>query len=35
MTDPRTFHAMLSLNVPRIYLLMGSAVAVDSRRPRS
>jgi uncharacterized membrane protein YedE/YeeE len=28
MTDPRTFHAMLSLDSPRIYLLMGSAVAV-------
>ena len=28
MTDPRTFHAMLSLGSPRIYLLMGSAVAV-------
>src|SRR5262249_5528100 len=26
MTDPRTFHAMLSLESPRIYLLMGSAV---------
>jgi uncharacterized membrane protein YedE/YeeE len=28
MTDPRTFHAMLSLDSPRIYLLMGSAAAV-------
>jgi len=28
MTDPRTFHAMLSLDSPRVYLLMGSAVAV-------
>src|SRR5579864_2798756 len=28
MTDPRTFYAMLSLDSPRIYLLMGSAVAV-------
>lgn len=28
MTDPRTFHAMLSLDSPRIYLLMGSAVVV-------
>jgi len=28
MTDPRTFHAMLSLESPRIYLLMVSAVAV-------
>jgi len=28
MTDPRTFHAMLSLDSPRIYVLMGSAVAV-------
>jgi len=28
MTDPRTFHAMLSLDSPRIYLLMGSAVGV-------
>jgi uncharacterized membrane protein YedE/YeeE len=28
MTDPRTFHTMLSLDSPRIYLLMGSAVAV-------
>lgn len=28
MTDPHTFHAMLSLDSPRIYLLMGSAVAV-------
>jgi uncharacterized membrane protein YedE/YeeE len=28
MTDPRTFHAMLSLDSARIYLLMGSAVAV-------
>ncbi len=27
MTDPRTFHAMLSLDSPRIYLLMGAAVA--------
>ncbi|MGH7124750.1 MAG: DUF6691 family protein, partial [Stellaceae bacterium] len=28
MTNPRTFHAMLSLDSPRIYLLMGSAVTV-------
>jgi len=28
MTDPRTFHAMLSLESPRIYLLMGATVAV-------
>ena len=28
MADPRTFHAMLSLDSPRVYLLMGSAVAV-------
>src|SRR5437870_782929 len=28
MTDPATFHAMLSLESPRIYLLMGAAVAV-------
>jgi uncharacterized membrane protein YedE/YeeE len=28
MTDPRTFHAMLALDSPRIYLLMGAAVAV-------
>jgi uncharacterized membrane protein YedE/YeeE len=28
MTDPRTFQAMLSLDSPRIYLLMGAAVAV-------
>jgi uncharacterized membrane protein YedE/YeeE len=28
MTDPNTFHRMLSLDSPRIYLLMGSAVAV-------
>jgi uncharacterized protein len=28
MTDPRTFQAMLSLDSPRVYLLMGSAVAV-------
>src|SRR5215470_331103 len=28
MTDPNTFHRMLSLHSPRIYLLMGSAVAV-------
>jgi uncharacterized protein len=28
MTGPRTFHAMLTLDSPRIYLLMGSAVAV-------
>ena len=27
MTDPRTFHAMLSLDSPRMYLLMGAAVA--------
>lgn len=28
MTDPATFRAMLSLESPRIYLLMGAAVAV-------
>jgi uncharacterized membrane protein YedE/YeeE len=28
MTDPNTFHRMLSLDSPRIYLLMGSTVAV-------
>jgi len=28
MTDPATFHQMLSLASPRIYLLMGAAVAV-------
>lgn len=28
MTDPATFHEMLSLESPRIYLLMGAAVAV-------
>jgi uncharacterized membrane protein YedE/YeeE len=28
MSDPRTFPAMLSLDSPRIYLLMGSAVSV-------
>jgi len=28
MTDPATFHQMLSLESPRIYLLMGAAVAV-------
>jgi len=28
MTDPRTFHSMLSLDSPRIYLLMGAAVTV-------
>ena len=28
MTDPATFHQMLSLESPRIYLLMGTAVAV-------
>jgi uncharacterized protein len=28
MTDPETFHAMLSLDSARIYLLMGAAVAV-------
>jgi uncharacterized membrane protein YedE/YeeE len=28
MTEPATFHRMLSLESPRIYLLMGSAVAV-------
>src|SRR5581483_12154858 len=28
MTDPRTFHAMLSLESPRIYRRMGGAVAV-------
>jgi uncharacterized protein len=28
MTDPDTFRAMLSLDSPRIYLLMGAAVAV-------
>lgn len=28
MTDPNTFHHMLSLDSPRIYLLMGAAVGV-------
>jgi len=28
MTDPNTFHRMLSLDSPRIYLLMAAAVAV-------
>jgi hypothetical protein len=28
MTDPETFHRMLSLDSPRIYLLMGATVAV-------
>src|ERR671935_2408726 len=28
LTDPNSFHRMLSLDSPRIYLLMGSAVAV-------
>jgi uncharacterized membrane protein YedE/YeeE len=28
MTDPETFHRMLALDSPRIYLLMGAAVAV-------
>ena len=28
MTDPATFHQMLSFESPRIYLLMGAAVAV-------
>jgi uncharacterized protein len=28
MTDPNTFHRMLNLDSPRIYLLMGGAVAV-------
>jgi uncharacterized membrane protein YedE/YeeE len=28
MTDPDTFHRMLALDSPRIYLLMGAAVAV-------
>src|SRR5438876_8677873 len=28
MTDPNTFRRMLSLDSPRIYLLMGAAVAV-------
>jgi uncharacterized protein len=28
MTDPNTFHRMLALDSPRIYLLMGAAVAV-------
>jgi uncharacterized protein len=28
MTDPNTFHRMLSLDSPRIYLLMGAAVMV-------
>src|ERR671935_2165657 len=28
LTDPETFHHMLSLDSPRIYLLMGAAVAV-------
>ena len=28
MTDPNTFHRMLALESPRIYLLMAAAVAV-------
>lgn len=28
MTDPETFHRMLALHSPRMYLLMGAAVAV-------
>jgi uncharacterized protein len=28
MTDPNTFHRMLGLDSPRMYLLMGAAVAV-------
>ena len=28
LTDPETFHQMLSLDSPRVYLLMGAAVAV-------
>lgn len=28
MTDPETFHRMLALDSPRIYMLMGAAVAV-------
>ena len=28
LTDPNTFHAMLALRSPRIYLLMGATVAV-------
>jgi uncharacterized protein len=28
LTDPNTFHRMLSLDSPRVYLLMGAAVAV-------
>ena len=28
MTDPNTFHRMLALDSPRMYLLMGAAVAV-------
>jgi uncharacterized membrane protein YedE/YeeE len=28
LTDPNTFHRMLSLDAPRVYLLMGGAVAV-------
>ena len=28
LTEPETFHRMLSLDSPRIYLLMGAAVAV-------
>jgi uncharacterized membrane protein YedE/YeeE len=28
LTDPNSFHRMLSLDSPRIYLLMGAAVAV-------
>jgi uncharacterized protein len=28
MTDPETFHRMLALDSPRIYLLMGAAVAI-------
>jgi uncharacterized membrane protein YedE/YeeE len=28
LTDPETFHRMLSLDSPRVYLLMGAAVGV-------
>src|SRR5947207_11018838 len=28
LTDPNTFHRMLALDSPRVYLLMGAAVAV-------
>jgi uncharacterized protein len=28
LTEPETFHRMLSLDSPRVYLLMGAAVAV-------